>query len=108
METKTCLNCEHSSSTDKKEMFRKCIRVGNYTDIEMRFGGRCAEPKTGVPQMSLWEPRGILEPRRPRPTIWMRIKAAMLPTSSLANPDEPAPQEHDALADVKIDEKGPK
>lgn len=54
MTTKTCYNCLHSSSNDK---FAHCVLVGTFCSTEMIFGGRCAGPKTGVPQMNLWELR---------------------------------------------------
>lgn len=60
--TKTCLNCEHRDTS--MFGFHRCERVGFYCSTEMAFGGRCAGPRYGVPEMNLWEPRR---------TIWMRI-----------------------------------
>jgi hypothetical protein len=58
MTTKTCENCEHETFTGG------CVRVGFQCTTEMAYGGRCAGPATGVPQMNLWEPRR---------TFWMRV-----------------------------------
>ncbi len=65
--TKTCGNCKHANK--KGETYSHCIRVGTYCSTEMLFGGRCAGPKTGIPEMNLWE----LHEEKPRRTIWMRI-----------------------------------
>jgi hypothetical protein len=68
--TKTCMNCEHRDAPMAGD--HRCKRVGFYCSTEMAFGGRCAGPRTGVPEMNLWEPRR---------TIWMRIKEAIHPTT---------------------------
>lgn len=57
-----------------------------------------------------WDPQAAEYRDLDRVTLWQPLPAPPRtpPARKLANPDDPAPQEHDALADVKIDEKGPK
>jgi len=62
MTTKTCFNCAHQRGVVRDYM--TCDRAGTFCDLEMKYGGRCAGPEKGVPQMNLWEPRR---------TIWMRL-----------------------------------
>jgi hypothetical protein len=49
-----CHNCAHRFGLLRD--FWKCGRTGFYTEVEMRFGGRCAEGKTGS-KLLLWSPR---------------------------------------------------
>jgi hypothetical protein len=58
--TKTCMNCEHR----RGESFRyaQCVRTGFYCTTELNFGGRCAGPIDGTPQLNLWEPRQAHKP----------------------------------------------
>lgn len=39
--SQNCGNCSHRSGIS--QMFWKCLRTGQYTDIEMRYGGRCSK-----------------------------------------------------------------
>lgn len=64
MTTKTCMNCAHRFSFIGYAE-AECVRTGTYCDNEMKYGGRCAGPKTGVPEMNLWEQR--------KPTWFARI-----------------------------------
>lgn len=74
-ETKTCFNCEHSYGT---RSVSRCGRVGDYCDHEMKFGGRCAGPRDGAPEMNLWERKK---------SRWYRIKRWLY--AWIDNPDRP-------------------
>lgn len=50
-EDKGCHNCAHRHGQFRE--FWKCSRVGDYTSIEMQYGGDCA--KQG--KLLLWTPR---------------------------------------------------
>lgn len=56
-EEKGCHNCVHRYGRWRE--FWRCSRIGNYTEIEMKHGGRCAN---GV-ELRLWADRKTLMSR---------------------------------------------
>jgi hypothetical protein len=54
---KGCHNCVHRFGLLRD--FWKCSRTGWFTDVEMKFGGRCAEGKVGS-DLRLWAQRPSL------------------------------------------------
>ena len=66
----SCANCAHRQG--KVQTYWKCVRTGYFTDIEMKFGGRCAQGN----ELRLWAPRPeILSPLR-RAMHWLLGKGA--------------------------------
>lgn len=56
---RNCGNCHHRHG--RNQMFWKCLRTGSYTDLEMKYGGKCSHGN----ELHLWAPR---------PSLLLRIR----------------------------------